>query len=96
MEFDHPELKLSYSVNEAPTTRDVLRYDGTIATWRGADMYLRFWEAARQLIVYWNAPIELTTDLDAAADMQTIEIIKTVGLEVFSYRQHLDEISKNS
>lgn len=95
MKFDHPELELSYSVKDAPSYRDVLRYDGAVASLRGAEMYLRLWEAARTLINEWHAPIILDVDLDAVADAAGLEIIKVVSLEVFSYRQQLDDIPKN-
>ena len=95
MEFDHPEHALKYSTHEAPTYRQILRYDGLVASMRGAEMYLRLWQAAPELIDEWSAPIALSVSLDDVADRATLEIIKLVSLEVFSYRQSLDEIPKN-
>ena len=95
MQFDHPELKLKYSVKDALTNRDVLRYDGAIATLRGAEMYTRMWTGALTLIDKWDAPIALDYDLDGAFNKDAIEIIKIVGLEVFRYRQKIDELPKN-
>ena len=95
MKFDHPEIKVSYSVPDTPTVRQILRYDGAIAAMRGADMYIRLWQAVPELVTDWSAPVKLDCPLDDVADMQHIDIIKLVALEVFSWRKALDEIEKN-
>ena len=98
MDFENQELKTSFSVPESPTVRQVLRYDSLVELGGiGEYGFERLWHGVKVMAENWKSPhIQPDDDIEMAATNEAIDVIKWAGLSVFSYRQSLKELPKNS
>jgi len=97
MELKNESLEVRLVVPDRPTVREILRYDSQVDFGYGRQMYERLWEAAKTIISEYKCPhVALDIDIESAATDQVAKVIHWVALAVFSYRQQLDELEKNS
>ena len=98
MEFKDQELETSFSVPEKPTVRQVLRYDSLVELGGiGEYGYERMWRGVEVFAEDWESPhVKPDDDLDNVESSEAIDVIKWAGLAVWSYRQSLKDLPKNS
>ena len=93
------ELKTTFEIPDAPTYREVLRYDGAVEMRPGEETYIRLWAGVCALARDWKSEIipELKVDiLDQPLDPRGLAVIKWANMEVWSHIWELKQIPKNS
>lgn len=98
MLFENAELKTTFEVPDAPTYRDVLRYDAAVEMRPGEETYLRLWAGVCNLAQNWKSEIvpELSAAiLDQPLDPLGLQVIKWANMQVWSYIWELKQVPKN-
>lgn len=96
--FTHERLDLEFSVPKYPTVREQLRYYSETSQALGPEMFERYWNGARSLIVDWKCPEfpNLKENLDEVSEPVLAEIAIWVGMRVLDYMNSLENLPKNS
>lgn len=88
----------SFTIPDKPTVRQQLAYVGAASGLRGAEMFLRLWEGAVDMLADWECkliPDLEEFDLDEADNPAITEVIIWVGIQVRNHMNALDEVPKN-
>lgn len=95
--FDDQELGVSFSVPDAPTVRQVLRYDSLVElASNDLTTYERIWLGVKVFAEEWECDhVQPDSGLDEIATPEAIEVMKYAGLVTYSYRLSLKEVEKN-
>lgn len=105
MQCANEELKTTFELPDAPTKREMLRYEEQIERFAGQTsgpgMYERLWNAACTVVKDWRSesvPEAAPEALDGAYTPESAQVIQWAGLMAFSWYRQVKEgaLPKNS
>jgi hypothetical protein len=77
---------IAFDLPDAPTMRQVLRYDSAVETQPDASLYERLWSGACTVVENWRGPVELKPGaLDGPMEPGALESVKYACLLTFSW-----------
>ena len=90
-------LGASFSLPDRVTVRQQLGYYSEAGLARGAELWLRLWMGARNIVADWKCEIfpDPLADLDDITDPRVTEIVIWAALETKTYMDALDTVPKN-
>ena len=98
MEFQRENPKCRFAIPDRPTVRQQMEYFGLASRSNEKDMFIRYWNGARALIIppSWECEIvALDADLDSITDPRATEVMLWAGTQVMIYFSKLEELQKN-
>lgn len=97
-EFKHETLKTTFTVPAEPTVSEQLSFYGETAFSDRKQMFTRYWEGARTLILSWQSEImpDMNISLEETTSAKVGQIIRWAGMAVANHMATLEEIDPNS